>query len=120
MRSLYWVVRVSRSSSTGPQYRDWHSAGVASITATGLPAPITVSSDTSCNGHGGLRVQIGSTPSGFAAVGDAARGAAVPGTGAFGWSCTWNASEAFCRFPSFFTWTTPSQEPACGTEISAV
>ena len=111
---------VRRSSSTGPQYRDWQSAGVASITATGFPAPITVSSETSCSGHGGLRVQIGSTPSGFAAVGEAARGAGVPGTGAFGWSCTWNASDAFCRFPFFFTCTTPSQGPASGSVTSAV
>ena len=92
MRSLYWSVKVSRSSSVGPQYRDWHRAGVANIAATGFPAPMTSDSDTSCSGHGGLRVQIGSTPSGFATVGDAARGAGVPATGACGWACTWKAS----------------------------
>ena len=35
-----------------------------------------------CSGHIGLRVQIGFTPSVSAVVGDAARGAASPGTGA--------------------------------------
>ena len=40
------------------------------------PAPITCRASASCSGHGGLRVQIGSTPSGFATVGDGARGAA--------------------------------------------
>src|SRR5258705_6666006 len=117
MRSLYWSVSVSRSSSTGPQYRDWHSAGVASSTATGLPAPIVVSSDTSCNGHGGLRVQIGSTPIGSASVGDAARGAGWPGTGALDVGCTWNASDASPLPP---TWTTPRYAPACGSVTSAV
>ena len=44
----------SRLSSTGPQYCDWHRAGVANITATGLPLPITVSSDMVCSGHIGI------------------------------------------------------------------
>jgi hypothetical protein len=44
--------------------------------------PITSASDTSCSGHWGTRVQIGFTPSVSPGVGDAARGAASPGTGA--------------------------------------
>ena len=72
----------SSSSSTGPQYIDWQSAGVANIAATSLPLPMTSESETVCSGHCGLRVQIGFTPSVFAVVGDAARGAAAPTTGA--------------------------------------
>ena len=36
----------SSSSSTGPQYCDWQSAGVANITATGFPVPMTSASET--------------------------------------------------------------------------
>src|SRR5215471_5633748 len=82
MRSWY-APRTSRSSSsTGPQYIDVHKAGVANNTAVGRPVPITFASDTSCNGHCGTLVQIGFTPSVSLGVGEAARGAASPGTGA--------------------------------------
>ena len=56
-------------SSTGPQYRLWQRAGVANIAMTGLPFPMTWSSDTWWNEHGAgfdrlsVRVQSGSVPS---------------------------------------------------------
>src|SRR4051794_19828022 len=79
----------SISSSTGPQYCDWHRAGVANSAATGAPVPITDASDTVCRGQAGRRVQIGLTPSGSVTVGDAARGAGWPAIGAAGAAFTW-------------------------------
>src|SRR4051794_25511221 len=90
MRSEYVFTIGSIVSSTGPQYRVWQRAGVANITATGRPLPMSVSSDFVCSGHTGLRVQIGWTPSGLLVVGDAARGAADPATGDAGFRFTWN------------------------------
>src|SRR5262245_42499359 len=75
-------MRSRSSSSTGPQYCDWQSAGVANIATTGLPVPITSERETSWSGHAGTRVQIGFTPIGLAVVGDAARGACAPTIGA--------------------------------------
>src|SRR5688572_17499517 len=87
-------MRSSSSSRTGPQYCDWQSAGVANIATTGLPVPITSDSDTSWSAQAGRRVQIGSTPIAFASVGDAARGAAAPTTGASAafFTCTANGT----------------------------
>src|SRR5262249_18161074 len=88
-------MRLSSWSSTGPQYCDWHSASVANITARGLPLPTTSLNETAWSGHAGTRVQIGFTPRGFAAVGEAARGAAVPTSGASGFAFTCTANGTF-------------------------
>src|ERR1051325_2721761 len=86
-------------SSVGAQNLLWHRAGVAKMTATGLPAPITRSSDTVWSGHAGWRVQMGFTPSASAVVGDGARGAACPGAGMVGVAPTAKASgEIAFRF----------------------
>src|SRR5258706_9404146 len=71
-------------SRVGPQKRLWQRAGVAKMTATGLPAPITRSSDTAWSGQAGWRVQIGLTPSASVVVGDGAWGAGWPGAGSAG------------------------------------
>ena len=44
-------------STTGPQTRDWHSCGVAMISAIGF-LPSTLSNDFSCMSSGGWRVSI--------------------------------------------------------------
>src|SRR5262249_17328420 len=44
-------------SSTGPQMPTWQYAGVEMRTATGCPDARAASSDTSWNGHAGVRVQ---------------------------------------------------------------
>src|SRR5262245_60510247 len=93
--SRYGAMRSSSSSSTGPQYCDWQSCGVANIATTGLPVPITSDSETSCSGHAGTRVQIGLTPNVFEAVGDCARGACAPTVGASAASFTWIANGTF-------------------------
>src|SRR4051794_20246027 len=104
----------SISSSTGPQYCDWHNAGVANITAAGRPLAITWLRDTSCSGHLGFRVQMGSTPSVSDGVGDAAVGAAAPTTGASGASFTWTAKGT--RWPC--TFAAAFHTPAVGNTAS--
>src|SRR5262249_37749437 len=112
--SRYGVIRCSSSSSTGPQYCDWHSAGVANIATTGFPVPITSDSDTSCSGHAGERVQIGLTPIALALVGDASRGACAPMTGAaaVGFTCTANGTFLPC------TMAAALYTPATGKAVS--
>src|SRR6516165_2502806 len=95
------------SSRTGAQYIDWQRAGVANNAATGLPAPITVESDWVWSGHIGSRVQIGSTPSESVVVGDAARGAGIPGTTVTGASLTCRVKGTFCPWARASTRQTP-------------
>ena len=101
---------LSSRSSTGPQYSDWQRAGVANSAATGFPAPMTDASDTVWSGHCGSRVQIGSTPSVLARVGDGARGAAMPGIGAVG--CGYTCAAKRMRWPlaRASTFHTPGSE----------
>ena len=73
-----------------------------------------VSSDWSCNGHIGSRVQIGSTPSAFAVVGDASSGAAVPTVGASALFFTWIANGSFSPLRSAM----PSQMPSLSKTVS--
>src|SRR5262245_61797820 len=115
-RSLYGFATFSSSSSTGPQYMLEHSAGVANSTATGLPFPTTSDSDTVCSGHGGVCVQIGFTPSELVVVGDAALGAASPGTGASAVAFTC-CGKVFATSPPIRACT--FQTPACANTVSA-
>src|SRR4029079_8461536 len=98
------------SSSTGPQYIELQRAGVANIAATSLPLPITSDSESVCSGHCGWRLQIGSTRSGLTVVGEAARGAAAPITGATARSETWTANGTFLPLMS----ATAVHTPDCG------
>ena len=104
----------SSSSSTGPQYCDWQQRRRREHRGDGLAAADDVRQRHVCSGHCGLRVQIGSTPSVFAVVGDAARGAAAPTTGASARSLTWTANGTFLPLTS----ATAFQTPATGNVAS--
>src|SRR5690242_13437742 len=110
-RSRYASCTASSWSSTGPQYRLWHRAGVANMTATGLPEVSARSSDTVCSGHAGSRVHNGSTPCVAVTVGVGVASAFAPTTGTFGVdvTCQYNGAGG-C--PA--TCTTPPQIPAAG------
>src|SRR5262249_21235583 len=90
--SRYGPITFSNSSRTGPQYCDWHRAGVANSSATGLPAPITSAADAVWRGHIGSRVQIGETSSVAVVAGDGALSAAWPIGTVAGPSLTWIAN----------------------------
>ena len=60
---------VMSSSRLGPQLRDWQNSGVPTKNAVGLRLEIASFSVIWCMSQGGLRVQIGLTPSLLATVG---------------------------------------------------
>ena len=71
----------SSTSSTGPQMAVWQKAGVAMSNTVGLPIVRAWSSETSCSGQAGVRVQMGVTPWPSAAVGVGTAGSFSPGFG---------------------------------------
>src|SRR5215211_5950990 len=66
------------SSTTGPHIWLVHSSGVAKLTTVGLPAARASSSEISCSGQAGSRVQIFSRPAALFATGVATGLALLP------------------------------------------
>src|SRR6266545_6936009 len=99
------------SSTTGPHMRLEQSNGVANDSTVGLPDRSARSSETSCIGQGGSRVQILATALGLVATGVEPERALVPTcatTRDFAGIAPWPA--AFWPFTSMIA--TPSQLPA--------